>query len=257
MSAEVNASPERPPAPLSEDVPMQECDDAVPIPTEAISMADVMKKELDKVTIERTELLLKFVKQKEALRKATKELDQDANVDPEERDKILSNHNAQIDATFRKINTVNRDLDPAYHHWKEFCPREPVDMSWRGRSETPMSTPTPTTTTPSVETTGAYAIPFNNSNLYHIDIRRLKEKAVPVFKDSEKIDFSRVIPINIDDEPELKLNFQASTDAMEIVRAGIFWALTYNMTIETRRRIFMFCPCTPLIRECEGGLLLN
>ncbi|GJJ73973.1 hypothetical protein EMPS_06331 [Entomortierella parvispora] len=206
MSAEVDASPERPPAPLSEDVPMQEYDAAASISTEVHSMADIMKAELDKVTLERNELLVYYLKQKNALRDKIKELDQDANLDPAERDKIINDCDAQIEATIRKLKMLGRDMDLAHHHWKEFYPREPVDMQWRGRSETPMSSPTPAAATPSVETTGAYAIPFNNSNLYHIDIRRLKEKAVPVFKDSEKIDFSRVIPINFDDEHGLLSN---------------------------------------------------
>ena len=89
-------------------------------------------------------------------------------------------------------------------------------MHWQERSQPPQ---------PSVdvdeETIGAYVVKFNNANLYHCDIRRcLKEKVVPVFQNSEKIDFTRLIMVTFPDEPELKINFldDDESDALQIVR---------------------------------------
>ena len=71
------------------------------------------------------------------------------------------------------------------------------------------------------EPSGSFVAHFNNAIIWHCDIRRcLKEKVVPVFQNSEKIDFSRLLPQSFADEPELKLKFQGKDDSatLEIVR---------------------------------------
>ncbi|KAF8923129.1 hypothetical protein BGZ58_003319 [Dissophora ornata] len=63
---------------------------------------------------------------------------------------------------------------------------------------------------------------FNNAIIWHRDIRRcLKETVVPVFQNSAKIDFTRLIPKSFPDEPELKLTMLVKEDAtaVQIVEA--------------------------------------
>ncbi|KAF9553021.1 hypothetical protein EC968_000222, partial [Mortierella alpina] len=94
----------------------------------------------------------------------------------------------------------------------------PVEVQYREEQQSMLS-PTPE----AEDSSGSFVAQFNNAIIWHCDIRRcLKEKVVPVFQHSEKINFARLLPKSFPDEPELVLKFQGHKEdsaALDIVRA--------------------------------------
>lgn len=115
----------------------------------------------------------------------------------------------------RDLDRAVRDFDTAHHHWMQLQP-QPLDQQYRDEQQSPASD-----VQDAEEASGSLVAQFNSASIWHCDIRRcLKEKVVPVFLNSEKIDFSRLIPKSFPDEPEFNLKLQGKEDlaALEIVQ---------------------------------------
>lgn len=201
-----------------EDVQMQEFSDPAPVPVNVanLSMRERLELEMKEAERDQETALNEYLKMKAFVRKSYRDNEQNADMTPQQKSQMAHENDTRLTETYQRLDRAERDLSAVTHHWSRSQTQEPVSLQWRDRSESPA----PKAKT-SKEVAGAYVVEFNNANLYHCDIRRcLKEKVAPVFKNSEKIDFTRLNTVVFPDEPELKVNFQDKdeSDALQIVR---------------------------------------
>lgn len=211
----------------SEDVQMQEYKDpvvipdpvpaSIPLPAMELPMRERLKIRMVSANLAQDAAASRFMELLDISDKFKSEAISKAELSPAQVAKIIEDNEALVTQAQKDVTKADRDLSTILLLWNKYAPKEQDDMQWRSQSMSPE---------PSIqsmeEAVGAYVVKFNNANLYHCDIRRcLKEKVVPVFQNSEKIDFTRLTAVAFSDEPELKVNFldKNDTDALQIVRS--------------------------------------
>ncbi|KAF9944547.1 hypothetical protein BGZ70_004550, partial [Mortierella alpina] len=191
-------------------------DDPSSAPTDDVVMASgEPSRELEDANKDKQKALGHYMDTKSIVRRLHAATDQDQSLSDIQRRKKAKELDAKVEDAKKNLDNAVRDFDAAHYHWMQLR-QQPLESQYRDEEHSPSSD-----VQDHDEAAGSLVAQFNSASIWHCDIRRcLKEKVVPVFQNSEKIDFSRLLPKNFPDEPEFELNLQGKEElaALEIVR---------------------------------------